>query len=119
MVMIAEQIILPVFITSCNEFLQPEKFEVMGEVVIEVAVFGVVTIAINYFAFKMVPIVSEFTFQYQTTVYRNRHFADSWPYGNIGLTSLVNFPINLFNPSSAPNSTPLNKRSPFEHSDDR
>ena len=62
MVMIAEQVILPVPITGCNELLQPEKFEVMGEVVIEVTVFGVVTIAINNFAFKLMSVVSEFIF---------------------------------------------------------
>ena len=62
MVMIAEQIILPALITRCYKFLQPEKFEVMGEVVIEITDFRVVTIAINNFAFKLMSVVFEFIF---------------------------------------------------------
>ena len=60
--MAAEQVILPALITGCNELLQPEKIEVMGEVVIEVADFRIVTVAINNLTFKIMPVMSELIF---------------------------------------------------------
>lgn len=62
MVVIAEQVLLTVPVTGRDKFLQAEKLKVMGEVVIEVANFRVITVAVDHLALKMRFVVYELIF---------------------------------------------------------